>query len=526
MIQHDGHFFKRLNESNILSFEAKDPNIKMVYCCSHASQSCNCKMVVYNNNTAELINAHRYDINHINDLFVARRVIAKKLIKEKISEFPTISSASVYIYLLKNPIFVIDTYCPSKKYIVSRISKEKAAVYGSLPKNVNSIDFDFIEKNHKNFTKFKLNYKNNKNENKLAIGFASDFQLRIAKENPHSMVLGDGTFSSSPDQFSQVFSLHLLLDSKAIPFIYSLGESRDTAFYETVFGWLKENGIKIECYMGDFEIAPRKALAKIYPDCDQRYCNFHFCQALMKHVSDCALDKFYSKNVIINSIIRKYMALPYIEIGDLNEYLNIIIECINEITDEDLKNKLLNFNNYFEDVWVNGTKFKPAQWNQCSDIFHSCNNWSESFHSSFSKRVYKKHPNIYHLLYLLSEQNEIIEYEYNDLLNDPNKYLNDEYIKNRECLKKIMRMKNTVYKNKKREYLDALSKHQLFLSLKIEYDLLVKNKLKPERVEKIKQMLNGEIEVSIFDESLEDYLNQKKKIEKATNNNKISYQEN
>ena len=515
MMEVEGHHFKRLNKEDVDRFQLKDSKIKMVYQCVHSSQSkCRCKLVVFDDNTAELLNAHTFDLAHLNDVFVSRRIIARKLISEKVNEMPTIKNYAVYAYLISSPFFLIDCFCPSKRYIVQRISHEKRKIYGSLPNDIDSIDFNFIEKQYPNFLRFDLKFNYKKNETKRCIGFATDFQMKLMKENMDCLFLGDGTFSSSPTCFNQLYIIHLLIDSKAFPVMYVLTETRTTECYYEIFNWLKSQGIVISSFMSDFEKSTRKALKLVYSDIELHSCNFHFVQSLMKHVRELKLDKIYSNDILINKIIRKYFSLPFVELKEVVEFHKIIQDEIQSVEDEEVKAKLILFDEYFKKNWLEGEAYRPADWNQCKDIKRCCNNWSESFHSSFSQRFYKSHPNIYHLLYLLDENNKILEYEYNDLLQNPGKYINKVYNENRAMLRQIMDKRNTMYKNKRSEFLDALSNLQFLLCLKIEMDLLVANKLKPERVKKIQEMISGEREISIFDESSLELVENEKKIRK------------
>ena len=362
--------------------------------------------------------------------------------------------------------------------------------------------------------RFNEEYTYKKNQKRRCIGFSSDYQIELMRNNPDLLYLGDATFDACPPGFSQIFILHLLMDSKAFPVLYVLCESKNRDCYKTIFNWLKSQNIVISTFMADYEKALRNGIHDVYPEVELHGCNFHYCQNLIKHVKEIKIENFYSKNIAVNQIIRQYMALAFIDPNEVLEYHKIIKESIELIEDDDIRMKLLQFNSYYEATWLHGTKYKILEWNQSKDIKRSTNNWCESFHSSFSKRYHRSHPNIYHLLFLLVQNDTIIKFEYQDLLNDPSKYINQYYTNNRNVLRQIMDKKNTIYKDKKAEYLKALGNHQILLSLKIEYDLLVANKLKPERVARISEMLEGKRELSIFDKSTEDIVQNGKKLMK------------
>lgn len=85
------------------------------------------------------------------------------------------------------------------------------------------------------------------------------------------------------------------------------------------------------------------------------------------------------------------MNLCFIEIEELEDYLKVIENEIGLIKDLQVQNKMREFQEYFITTWINGT-YNPSDWNQLFDLLHRSNNWAESFHSSFGKKIQFKSP--------------------------------------------------------------------------------------------------------------------------------------
>lgn len=64
MVKHDPHYFKRLNENDLLSWKSKFPEIQSIYQCTHSSLKCKCKFVRMKDGSGRLINTHLIDFKH------------------------------------------------------------------------------------------------------------------------------------------------------------------------------------------------------------------------------------------------------------------------------------------------------------------------------------------------------------------------------------------------------------------------------------------------------------------------------
>ena len=85
--------------------------------------------------------------------------------------------------------------------------------------------------------------------------FCTDRNIDTLEQNAHWFM--DGTFKVSPELFVQLFTIHALVDSRAMPTVYVLLQSKTQADYERVFRKLLErrNTLAPSSILLDFEKA-------------------------------------------------------------------------------------------------------------------------------------------------------------------------------------------------------------------------------------------------------------------------------
>jgi len=69
--------------------------------------------------------------------------------------------------------------------------------------------------------------------------FGTDRNIDRLEQNAHWFMVG--TFKVSPELFVQLFTIHALVDSRAMPMVYVLLQSKTQADYERVFHKLLES---------------------------------------------------------------------------------------------------------------------------------------------------------------------------------------------------------------------------------------------------------------------------------------------
>ena len=229
----------------------------------------------------------------------------------------------------------------------------------------------------------------------------------------------DGTFSSCPQLFSQLITIHAEFNSSdpndsniwAFPCLWVLLTSKDQPTYESMLSIISMLGTFSPDYiMVDFELALRNALAKSFPGAEIAGCYFHFCQALVRHVNTLGLKNQYQRVTVCRNGIRSYsqtriwirrlMSLAFVPTNDIITAFHSILDEIPDDLDID------HFLEYFQSTWVEGrtarrngrARYPPVTWNIRGRTLLSLNrtnNHLEAFHNAFKQMVGHANPTVW-----------------------------------------------------------------------------------------------------------------------------------
>ncbi|CAF4604617.1 unnamed protein product, partial [Rotaria socialis] len=118
--------------------------------------------------------------------------------------------------------------------------------------------------------------------------FASNEQLKMLFQN--SIVLMDGTFSTCPKTFDQVFTIHSIK-------------------YEQCKIYLVNKIFSPSTIITDFEPSLAEAIISEFPSSNHIGCYFHFTQAVYRQIQHLGLSSGYCSDESIRMTCRKLMAL-------------------------------------------------------------------------------------------------------------------------------------------------------------------------------------------------------------------------
>ena len=112
--------------------------------------------------------------------------------------------------------------------------------------------------------------------------WATDDNLRELCNAQHISM--DGTFSTVPALFQQLFTIHAFFDNRLLPLVYVLMSRKTTSQYVCVFRALttacQNLGLQLQPtdIMTDFETGLIPAIQQEFPNARHRGCHFHHCQ--------------------------------------------------------------------------------------------------------------------------------------------------------------------------------------------------------------------------------------------------------
>lgn len=183
------------------------------------------------------------------------------------------------------------------------------------------------------------------------------------------IIAGDGTFSSVPKLFNQLYTIHGLYHGKMLPLVYILSTNRRTKTYKKVLTELLriEPGIHPWLVICDFELAFMKAVRALMPDADIEGCLFHYKQCQWRKIQSCGLVSNYNNDVYTERILKMICAIAFVPVRHVVDAFVLLCEL-----DEIVYDKVLDeFLEYFECTWIgqmtrNGRReplFPHAVWN-------------------------------------------------------------------------------------------------------------------------------------------------------------------
>ena len=251
--------------------------------------------------------------------------------------------------------------------------------------------------------------------------FVSDWGANILKT--HSTWLFDGTFSSCPEPFSQLYICMAApeRDGKGIPVGWFLLPNKEAKTYELVFNSLltKLGGqpSTLKFIMSDFEQAVFKSVRKVFTGVQHKGCRFHMNAAIWKNLGLHGLQSLYHQSPFFQDTINKLYALAYVKTEDVvSIYREHIVPVIQEGLDEceewqEYTDELQDFGGYYESTWIErrlqrSAKFPPVLWNHFDSIMHDgtqTNNCLESYNRKWNS-IAGKNSNVWAVQELFVKQ--------------------------------------------------------------------------------------------------------------------------
>lgn len=279
--------------------------------------------------------------------------------------------------------------------------------------------------------------------------FGTTENLRLLQEFDHWFI--DGTFKVSPTLFTQLFTIHSLIDSSAIPLIYVLLPDKKEQSYERVMQKILElqPGLNPSSIMADFEQASLNACATIFPGARLVGCFFHLGQCLWRKVQDLKLVEAFRDDENFRMYVKMLLALSFVPVVDVPETFYTLgqtsppeVKPVYEYWEENYVGKLI-FNRR------ENPRFPIRLWNmrdRVNDGLPRTNNSVEAWHHSFQQTADCQHPSVYKLVdHFRKEQDhfEIILDRYRTGVRKP-EASKSEYVRLNRRLKTLVSTYGTV----------------------------------------------------------------------------------
>ncbi|CAF1054091.1 unnamed protein product [Rotaria sordida] len=129
-------------------------------------------------------------------------------------------------------------------------------------------------------------------------------------------ILMDGTFSTCPNMFDQVYTIHAIKYDQSFPCVFGLLRNRQKSTYHFMFNELKSIALQMQLnfapktIMSDFEPGLLAVVSTEFATATHSSCYFHFTQAIYRAIQRVGLSTSYNDDDDVKQYCRKLMALP------------------------------------------------------------------------------------------------------------------------------------------------------------------------------------------------------------------------
>ncbi|XP_052123549.1 uncharacterized protein LOC113215949 [Frankliniella occidentalis] len=247
-------------------------------------------------------------------------------------------------------------------------------------------------------------------QNRILVFSTRQFLKRLTQ----SLIVNlDGTFETSPDIFTQVFTIHGEYGGEVFPFVFALLPDKSEASYRTVLQAVVDKcrdmriaSPKPVTVISDMEVGIINATKTIFSDAEIRLCLFHLRQAAWRHLQEGGLQVAHRnpEDDSIRNAFREVVGLAFVPVDDVKEACEVVID--------NLPVRMADFGDYFEKTYVIGhrnrrtrrtvpPRYPPALWNHYIAAVENqprTNNATEAWHNRFQTIVGKSHPSLYKLI--------------------------------------------------------------------------------------------------------------------------------
>jgi hypothetical protein len=210
----------------------------------------------------------------------------------------------------------------------------------------------------------------------------------------------DGTFYSSPQHFSQLYTLHGMFkfgnNERMFPLLYVLlpGKTRD--IYLRMFSLIKVAADSHNMTFNpnhfhiDFEKSVINALNISFSNPEIHGCFFHYTQAIWRKVQDLKLVSDFKGVPQVRRTVRRVAALPFLPTDKIIQVFDLIKEQAPQ--DDSIK----RFINYSRNTWVKeGSLFNKDIWNHHGNFSSRTTNHLEGWHNKLNKSFGRAKPTIF-----------------------------------------------------------------------------------------------------------------------------------
>ncbi|KRZ15066.1 hypothetical protein T11_8939, partial [Trichinella zimbabwensis] len=234
---------------------------------------------------------------------------------------------------------------PTYKSVKTAMYRKRAQKFPRLPPTRQQLEIPPEWRMTKSGRRFLLY---NNVHNSILI-FCTEENLSILSE--HSVWSMDGTFKIVPEWYQQMFTIHVFIAGKLVPLVYCLTVRKDLSTYREIFDNLILKAAALagvvlqpQTVICDFETALIPALQGTFPGVQIQGCYFHFCQAVLRKVTDLGMRTSYIHEAATKKKVKMLLATAFLPLHDVPAAV--------ELLGRDATGSVAALFNYFRAEWM------------------------------------------------------------------------------------------------------------------------------------------------------------------------------
>jgi len=155
-----------------------------------------------------------------------------------------------------------------------------------------------------------LFYDNKNSENRIII-FSLQTCVDVLKRT--KIIYMDGTFSTCPSEFYQVYILHASVDNIIIPVVYALLQRKNKETYIELLTALKDKFESLSMISIDFECSVILAIKQVFNnEVSVQLCFYHLNQSIWRKVQELGLAVRYKQDKQFREAVKMIPALAFL----------------------------------------------------------------------------------------------------------------------------------------------------------------------------------------------------------------------
>lgn len=220
----------------------------------------------------------------------------------------------------------------------------------------------------------------------------------------------DGTFSSNPVIFAQLYTIHIRQHDEFAAQLWCLLPDKTATTYVRLFQSLKQKATHHNLNLQpasihvDFEQAVMQSIRSEF-HLEPRGCLFHFCQSVLRHLQQTGLQVAYQTNVPpdVRTWIRRLIALPLVPPLRLDQAFQAVVANAPNVNGRDAMNDYIS-RTYMD---PNAALFDRNIWN-CYGEKDRTTNICEGYHHLLNSK-FTSRPDPFKFITVLQHQQAEIE---------------------------------------------------------------------------------------------------------------------